>query len=329
VSRYARQALRDEEGQVLVFVVLAAGMLIAMLALVVDVGGWFQAQRRAQSVADAAALAAAPQLLEDPAGVPATVTTVADQNWPGARISLPPPLNPSSITVVARPPAGGVLSPFGNMLTPDISASATASIQWPSEISAVAPIVVVCSWCDENTRWSTDQWIGRSVFFTYLPANPGGSPGVPWFAPIQLPGATTRNFSTLVTCDAMAPSSGSCNRSSARAPDSWGTLCIRRTGGGCRDGSQPVQAASQLFNALLAARGTVHLVAIAKSNSGGSFDVVGWGAGTFTNVSQTQPDEVDLEVTFLDHPLLVDGKWVDTGPSGAGDFGIRAIALTG
>ena len=58
--------------------------------------------------------------------------------------------------------------------------------------------------------------------------------------------------------------------------------------------------------------------------------MVPFRAGTFTNVSQAAPNEVDLEVTFLDHPLLVDDKWVDTSPSGnAADFGIRAIALTG
>jgi Flp pilus assembly protein TadG len=308
--------LHDEQGQVLVFVVLAAGALIATLALVVDVGGWFQAQRRAQSVADAAALAAAPQLLDDPSGVPATVDAVAAQNWSGVQVTKSQ--TATAITVVARPPVSGVLSPFGH-LTPDISASATASIQAPATVSAVVPIVVVCSgWCDIRTQWSTDLWVGRTVPVTYFTGNPGGSS----FAPIDLPGVTTGNFATLVSCDATAPSSGACNTNSATAPDSYDRLCLRMTAIGCR-------GANRLRNALRsAADGTVHLVAIANGYSGGRYDVVGWGAGRFANVSGTG-QEVDLEVTFLDHPLLVDGKWVDTGASGVGDFGIRAIALTG
>jgi Flp pilus assembly protein TadG len=321
VSRYARQALRDEEGQVLVFVVLAAGMLIAMLALVVDVGGWFQAQRRAQSVADAAALAAAPQLIDDAAGVPATVDAVADQNWSGVRVTKNQ--TASAITVVARPPVGGVLSPFGHFLTPNISASATASIQAPATLSAVAPIVVVCSgWCDTNTRWSAQSYPSTwkdgvtHVPLHYVARNPSGST----FAPIQLDGVTRQNFGTLVLCDATAPSSGTCNKKSDTAPGSWGQFCLRNN---CRDANRVANALSG------AADGTVHLVAIARDYSGGAYQVVGWGAGRFSNVSQPAPGEVDLEVTFLDHPLLVDGKWVDTSPSGAGDFGVRAIALTG
>ena len=51
--------LRDESGQTLVFGMLALGTLIAVVALVLDVGSWMRAQRRAQSVADAAALAGA------------------------------------------------------------------------------------------------------------------------------------------------------------------------------------------------------------------------------------------------------------------------------
>jgi hypothetical protein len=312
-----RPALRDEQGQVLVFAVLAAGMLVALAALVIDVGDWFQAQRRAQSVADAAVLAAAPQLLDDPAGVPATVDAVADQNWSGVQVTKTQ--TATAITVVAKPPVGGVLSPFGRMLGLNISASATASIDWPAELSAVAPIVVVCSgWCDTNTRWSTDLWIGRAVPVTYFTGDPGGSS----FAPIQLPGVTTGNFRTLVTCDATAPSSGACNANSATAPGSFDRLCLRMTGSGCR-------GATQLANALSrAADGTVHLVAIANGYSGGRYQVVGWGAGTFANVSRAG-QRVDLEVTFLDKPLLVDGKWVQAGASGAGDFGVRAIALTG
>jgi hypothetical protein len=237
---------------------------------------------------------------------------------------LTPPASPSQVTVVARPPVNGVLSPFGH-LTPDISASATASIQVPAKLNAVAPIVVVCSsWCDISTQWSMPSYPlawkdGTRVPFHYVARDPSGST----FAPIQLNGVTTGNFGTFVRCDATAPTSGTCNRSSDTVPGSWGQFCLRRN---CRD-------AMRVENALSgsgAADGTtVHLVAIANGYSGGAYQVVGWGAGTFSNPVRTGA-RVDMDVTFLQKPLLVDGKWVQAGAAASvGDFGIRAIALTG
>jgi hypothetical protein len=71
----------------------------------------------------------------------------------------------------------------------------------------------------------------------------------------------------------------------------------------------------------------VHLVAIAAPCNCGRLNVVGWGAGTFTNVSSGGLT-VQLSVSF--QRLLVDGKWTQPGPSpNQYDFGVRAIALTG
>ena len=51
--------LRDENGQTIVFTLLALVGVLGMTALVLDVGSWFRAQRDAQATADAAALAGA------------------------------------------------------------------------------------------------------------------------------------------------------------------------------------------------------------------------------------------------------------------------------
>ena len=51
--------VRDESGQSIPMVVVFLVVLIGMLALVVDVGSWFRAQRQLQTTADAAALAGA------------------------------------------------------------------------------------------------------------------------------------------------------------------------------------------------------------------------------------------------------------------------------
>ena len=54
---------RDESGQVLVLVALAAAFLIGMAALVVDIGHGFVVRQELQNAADASALAGAGNLL--------------------------------------------------------------------------------------------------------------------------------------------------------------------------------------------------------------------------------------------------------------------------
>ena len=53
---------RDDSGQAFVFIAAILTALVGMAALVVDVGSWYQADRRLQTAADAAALAGAQEL---------------------------------------------------------------------------------------------------------------------------------------------------------------------------------------------------------------------------------------------------------------------------
>jgi Flp pilus assembly protein TadG len=331
MSRGYRHALRDEQGQVFVFAVLAAGLLIAVVVLFLDAGSWFQAKRRAQSVADAAALAAVPQLLDDPSGVQATVDDVAQRNWPGVPVPLPvlltPAVNPRQITVTATPPDNGPLSLFGHVVTPTISASATATIQAPARLNAIAPVVVVCSsWCHNTPlTWNANPWNnGVPVPFTYVSGGSRGDPGT--FSLIQLPDVSTGNFDTYLKCDAMDPGSSECNDTAATAPGEWPPLpCLRLRTGGCRDANQVANALSRAANDPV--QPIVHLIPIADGYSGGRYNVVGWGAGTFTSVSRSG-QTVQLSVSF--QKLLVDGKWAEPGAApNQYDFGVRAIALTG
>ena len=59
-----RLRLRNESGQAITLTVIALTGIIGMTALVLDVGSWFRAQRKLQSIADAAALAGAQALPE-------------------------------------------------------------------------------------------------------------------------------------------------------------------------------------------------------------------------------------------------------------------------
>src|SRR3990172_4760299 len=83
--------LRCEKGQV---TTLAAVFMLSVLglgALVVDAGAWFQTHRAAQAAADAAALAGAQALPEDPAGARALALAYANENGGG--------LAPGDVTV--------------------------------------------------------------------------------------------------------------------------------------------------------------------------------------------------------------------------------------
>ena len=66
---------RNERGQAMVLTVVFLVVLLGMAAMVLDVGSWYRADRDTQSTADAAALAGAQALPEDPA----TAKTLAQQ----------------------------------------------------------------------------------------------------------------------------------------------------------------------------------------------------------------------------------------------------------
>jgi uncharacterized membrane protein len=57
---------RDQEGQAFVLTYVCLAVLLGMSALVLDVGAWYQAQRQLQASVDAAALAGAQAMPDDP-----------------------------------------------------------------------------------------------------------------------------------------------------------------------------------------------------------------------------------------------------------------------
>jgi hypothetical protein len=81
--RSGRVRHRDEQGQVAIIVALTLALMLAFGALVVDVGLNWAARGEAQSAADAAALAGAALLPDDPPGAADTVKDYLDNNVPG------------------------------------------------------------------------------------------------------------------------------------------------------------------------------------------------------------------------------------------------------
>jgi Flp pilus assembly protein TadG len=308
VTAPTRLVLHDERGQALVFVVLALGVLIAVLALVVDVGNWMRAQRHAQSVADAAALAAAQQLPDQSAAAGEVGSSALQNSWSGPPLQSAFP-DASTIKVVAQQDVSGLFAPLAGIFDISISAHASASVQSPASIVDVAPVALKCN-------ASCSAWTNGIPFtFTFDQDNPDTNS----MTAVELPGIQNRNdFQTFVQCDAQHPTSASCNSTTATAPTWYAPLVL---GPGNSQGAR-------LRTDLTQAEGSVHLVPVFDdySNTKG-YHVIGWAAGTFS-VHNGGGQTATMDVTF--QKLVVDGRALELGAqSTATDFGVRAIALTG
>jgi Flp pilus assembly protein TadG len=81
--------IRDERGQVIVFVVIAFVVLVGMIGIVIDIGYAYKTQRDLQAAADAAALAGAQQLPDSTAAT-ATATQYGASSSGGNKITKVP-----------------------------------------------------------------------------------------------------------------------------------------------------------------------------------------------------------------------------------------------
>lgn len=133
---------RDERGQSAVIAVLFLTVLLGMTAMVVDVGFWFRAQRRAQSQADAAALAGAQLLPADPSEAATTAISYASENGvtiTANDVSFP---DAETIKVDVRSPQPGFFSKVFGIDAVTVHAKAAARAYRPYEARFLAPIVV-------------------------------------------------------------------------------------------------------------------------------------------------------------------------------------------
>jgi hypothetical protein len=137
-------AVRSERGQATAFTVLFLAALIGMAALVLDVGSWFREQRDTQAAADAAALAAAQALPEDPAKADALAAEYLAKNRGGTSEVTYTSKFSANDTVsvhVARKAPGFFAKLFG-IDSVDVGANATARASGLTAARWVAPIVV-------------------------------------------------------------------------------------------------------------------------------------------------------------------------------------------
>lgn len=139
--------LKQNCGQAYVITVLFLSMvLIGMTAAVLDVGAWFRADRALQAQVDAAALAGAQALPENPAAALSLAMEYGDKNGGGLEITdvtFSGALIPTdTITVEAGKPTPGFFSKIFGIDSVTVHAKASARSSFPGEAKYVAPITV-------------------------------------------------------------------------------------------------------------------------------------------------------------------------------------------
>jgi hypothetical protein len=83
-----RSRSQDDRGAVLVIVAVSMVAFMALAALAIDLGSYYQAQRKVQAAADAGALAAAADLSSSPGSVTTDGTNYAQTNYPGSTVAV-------------------------------------------------------------------------------------------------------------------------------------------------------------------------------------------------------------------------------------------------
>lgn len=135
---------RNQNGQAAVLTVIFLVSLLGALALVLDVGSWFRAQRALQSTADAAALAAAQELPESTARASVLAAEYVGRNGGGtAQVEFRTSLSgPDTVRVTIEKAAPGMFARALGVSSVTVHAKASARASGLSQARYAAPIAV-------------------------------------------------------------------------------------------------------------------------------------------------------------------------------------------
>jgi len=137
---------RNQSGQALVLTVVFLVSMLGMSALVLDVGSWYRAKRQLQATADAAALAGAQALPNNPSGANGLAGDYATKNTSDLAtkdVSVGSNIVPNdSITVHVTRPSPGFFAKLFGIDSVNVGASATAQSEGMASAKYVAPIAV-------------------------------------------------------------------------------------------------------------------------------------------------------------------------------------------
>jgi len=140
--------LKNERGQAFVVMTLSLAVIIGMAALALDVGHWFRDKRRLQGTSDAAALAGAQQLPDDPAGAKAMALNYANQNGgdvAAANITVSSTYFANdTITANGQRNDAGMFTGLFGIANVNITSHSKVIVGPPYDALHVAPMVVYC-----------------------------------------------------------------------------------------------------------------------------------------------------------------------------------------
>jgi Flp pilus assembly protein TadG len=304
---------KNERGQSIVLMVLALVVLLGMAAFVLDAGNWFHTQRRLQGTADAAALAGAQQLPNDPAAAKSMVLDYANQNGGGVAgtdIVITSTFLPNdTIGVKAAKTDPGIFSRVLGITSANIDAHAKARVGPPSKTRYVAPMVVSCDHpliknCDGNGNPKFNQT-------TTMDFDPMGAPGA--FGMLNLDGGNG------------TPGSRDEADWILKGFDKYLPLGLYSSDPGAKFSSSNIQ------DALTARIGTVLLFPVFKTLDGtgqnAQYDIIGWIGFRLTSFT-VNGNNASLTGSFTE--FIAQGILSSTGSGNGGPsplFGVKSIQL--
>ena len=306
--------LRDDSGAVLVFVAILFAGLLGLMAIAIDVGAWYQAQRNLQASADAAALAGA-QDLPNTATATATATTYANDNATGLDSLNTTFPDSATIDVSLSKPTPGYFSRALGIDSVTVHGHARAQVGTPGEVENAVPIgiksTVACA-------TSSNGCFGAPKTLTFDDSTTTSFSSSSTFGLLDLSGGAT----TTTACNGNVGQGTQAGWVTSGFP---GTLSVNRYYG-ATTGERIA-----LRNALNAVIGQILLIPVFDSanlnwcTGAGGFHVIGWAAFV---IDQTIPNgEWNPHVkilhghfeTFIAHDVV--------STPGVPGFGVKVISL--
>jgi len=299
--------LRREDGQALVLGVLLIASLLGCAALVLDVGSWFRDKRQLQSSADAAALAGAQSLPQDPAGAISLAVQYGNTNGGGVspgNVTISSVLSTNdTISVNAGNQAPGFFSKVFSVNSVNVGAAAVARVDLPAQALGVAPMVV----SDKHPllAGSGCPCFGQA---TTLPYNALGAPGAFGMLNLDQGGNNPGSSSEAYWID--------------HGYNGYLPLGSYNSDPGAKFSSGTIQSA------LSDRIGTVLLFPVyhklTGNGSNATYDIVGW-VGFLLTSFDVHGNNATLYGSFTRY--IAHGIQVTTSNPNESDFGVRTIQL--
>jgi hypothetical protein len=303
---------KNESGQAIVLMTLSLVAILGMAALVLDVGNWFHTKRQLQGTADAATLAGAQKLPDDPSGASTMAMSYANQNGgnvAGANIIISSTVLPNdTISVRARKTDPGFFSGVLGIASADIDARAKARVGPPTKARYVAPMVVDCEHpLIHNCNGDSTPDFQVPTTMDYDPMGAPGAYGMLNLGGDQNPGSSEEADWIL------------------HGFDQYLGLGNYRSDPGAKFSSSNIQ------DALEARRGTVLLFPVFRVLSGTGqnaiYEIIGW-IGFHLNTFEVHGNNATLHgyfTEFIAQGILASTGGGESGPSSS--FGVKSIQL--